>query len=52
MALDLNKQRVLDDEPRVLKQIFFTVNFDKVSEGTLSFILEKNKKLTYIFELS
>ena len=49
IAIDLNKQQVLDADPRKIQQINFTSNLDR-ENTTIFFIIEQEKET--IFELS
>ena len=43
IAIDLNKQQVLDADPRATQQINFTANLDRDGNTTTFFILEEAK---------
>ena len=43
IAIDLNKQQVLDADPRATQQINFTANLDRDGNTTTLFILEEAK---------
>ena len=43
IAIDLSKQKVLDADPRSIKQINFNANFDQAGSTTIFFIIEKVK---------
>ena len=44
IAIDLNKQQVLDADPRAVQQINFTANLDKTGNTTMFFIIEEAKE--------
>ena len=44
IAIDLNKQQVLDADPRAIQQINFTANFDRTGDTTMFFIIEEAKE--------
>ena len=43
ITVDLSKQQALDADPRVIQQINFTTNLDRVGNTTIYFILEEAK---------
>ena len=45
IAIDLNKQQVLDADPKAMQQINFTTNLDRAGNTRCYFILEEAKKL-------
>ena len=49
IAIVLSKQQALDTDPRAIQQINFTGNFDHDGNSTMFFIIEKTKKLFWIF---
>ena len=49
IAIYLNKQQVLDGDPRAIQQINFTTNLDKPSNTTMFFIIEKAKETALDF---
>ena len=44
IAVDLNKQQVLDADPRAIQQINFTANLDRAGNTRVYFILEEAKE--------
>ena len=44
IAVDLSKQQVLDADPRAIKQINFTANFDSAGNTRVYFILKEEKE--------
>ena len=50
IAIDLNKQQALDEDPRAMQQINFTANLDRAGNTTIFFIIEQEKET--IFEFS
>ena len=44
IVVDLSKQQALDPDPKVIQQINFTANLDRVGNTGFYFILEKVKK--------
>ena len=49
ITIDLNKQQVLDAEPRAIQQINFTRNLDGAGNTTIIFIYEEENKLYWTF---
>ena len=49
IAIDLNKQQVLDANPRAIQQIDFTVNLDIAGNTTMFFIIEEAKETYFDF---
>ena len=49
IAIDLNKQRALDADPRAIQQINFTVNLDTAGITRFYFILEEAKETVFEF---
>ena len=49
LAIDLNKQQVLDADPRAIQQINFTANLDRAGNATMFFIIEKAKETVFEF---
>ena len=45
IAIDLSKQKVLDEDPRKIQQINFTANLDRAGDTTMFFIIEGAQKL-------
>ena len=43
IVIDLSKQKVLDADPRSIKQINFNANSDQAGNTTIFFIIEKVK---------
>ena len=50
IAVDLSKQKALDDNPKAIQQINFTGNLDRAGNTRFYFILEEAKET--IFEFS
>ena len=50
IAIDLNRQKSLDADPRAIQQINFTSNLDRAGNTKFYFILEEAKET--IFEFS
>ena len=48
IATDLNKQQVLDADPRAIQQINFKANLDREGNKTIFFVIEEAKE-TWIF---
>ena len=46
ITIDLTEQQALDADPRVIQQITFTANLDKVGNTTCFSLLKKQKKLS------
>ena len=44
IAIDLDKQQVLDANPKGIQQFNFTGNLDRAGNTTLFFIIEEAKK--------
>ena len=44
IAVDINKQQVLDADSRAIQQINFTANLDRAGNTRVDFILEEAKK--------
>ena len=44
IATDLNKQQVLDADPRAIQQINFTANLDREGNKTIFFVIEEAKE--------
>ena len=49
IAVDLSKQQMLDADPKVIQQINFTANLDRVGNKRLYFILEEAKETVLDF---
>ena len=49
IAIDLNKQQVLDADPRAIQQINFTANLDRAGNTTIFFIIEEAKETVLDF---
>ena len=49
IPIDLNKQQVLDADPKAIQQINFTANLDRVGNTRFYFILEKIKETVFEF---
>ena len=49
LSIDLNKQQVLDADPRAIQQINFTANLDRAGNATMFFIIEKAKETVFEF---
>ena len=49
IAIDLNKQQVLDADPRAIQQINFTANLDREGNKTIFFVIEKAKETVFEF---
>ena len=47
IATDLSKQQVLDADPRLIQQINFTANLDRVGNTTMLFIFEEAKETDF-----
>ena len=43
IAIDLNKQQVLDTDPRAIQQINFKANLDRARNTRMFFIIEEAK---------
>ena len=50
IAVDLSKQKALDDNPKAIQQINFTGNLDRAGNTRFYFILEEAEES--VFELS
>ena len=48
-ATDLSKRQALDPDPKALQQINFTGNLDRGRSSTIFFIIEKAKKMFWVF---
>ena len=44
IAIDLNKQQALDDDPKSIRKINFTANLDTTRNTRIFFILKEAKK--------
>ena len=44
IAIDVSKQKALDDDPRAIQQINFTKNLDRAGNTTMLFIIEEAKE--------
>ena len=44
IAIDLNKQQALDDDPKSIRKINFTTNLDRTRNTRIFFILKEAKK--------
>ena len=49
IAIDLNKQQVLDADPKAIRQINFTANLDRENNTKFYFILEEAKETVFEF---
>ena len=49
IAIDISKQQALDADLRVIQQINFTANLDRVGNTTLFFIIEEAKETVLDF---
>ena len=49
IVVDLSKQQALDPDPKVIQQINFTANLDRVGNTRFYFILEKVKETVFEF---
>ena len=49
IVVDLSKQQALDPDPKVIQQINFTANLDRVGNTGFYFILEKVKETVFEF---
>ena len=49
IAIDLNKQQVLDADPRAIQQINFTANLDRAGNLAMLFIVEEAKETVLDF---
>ena len=49
IAVDLNKQEVLDADPKAIQQINFTANLDRVNNTRFYLILEEAKETVFEF---
>ena len=47
IAIDLNKQQALDDDPKSIRKINFTTNLDRTRNTRIFFILKEAKKKLY-----
>ena len=47
IAIDLNKQQALDDDPKSIRKINFTANLDRTRNTRIFFILKEAKKKLY-----
>ena len=48
IAIDLNKQQALDDDPKSIRKINFTANLDRTRNTRIFFILKEAKKKTVL----
>ena len=46
ITVDLNKEQVLDVDPKAIQQIDFTPNLDRAGNTRIYFILEEVKKMS------
>ena len=46
ITVDLNKEQVLDVDPKAIQQIDFTPNLDRAGNTRIYFILEEAKKMS------
>ena len=49
IAVDLSKQQALDTDPKVIQQINFTANLDRIGNTRIHFILEEAKETVLTF---
>ena len=49
IAVDLSKQQVLDADPKVIRQINFTANLERVGNIRSYFIFEEAKETVFEF---
>ena len=49
IAIDLNKQRAFDADPRAIQQVNFTANLDSAGNTRFYFILEEAKETIFEF---
>ena len=49
IAIDLNKQQPLDDDPRAIQQINVTANLDRTGNTTMLFIIVESKETVLEF---
>ena len=49
IAIDLNKQQVLDADPRAIQQINITANLDRAGKKKTFFIIEEAKETVLDF---
>ena len=49
IPIDLKKQQVLDNDPKAIQQINFTVNLDRAGNMTKFFIIEEAKETVLDF---
>ena len=49
IPIDLNKQQVLDADPKAIQQINFTANLDRAGNTRFYFILEEAKETVFEF---
>ena len=49
IAVDLSKQQVLDADPKVIQQINFTANLERVGNTRSYFIFEEAKETVFEF---
>ena len=47
IAIDLIKQQALDADPKVLQQMTFTGNLDRVAGATMFFVIEEAKETIF-----
>ena len=49
IAIDVSKQQALDADPRVIQQISFTANLDRVGNTRIYVVLEEAKETVLDF---
>ena len=49
IAIDLNKQKALDADPRAIQQINFTANLNRAGNTTRFFVTEESKETVLEF---
>ena len=49
IAVDLNKQKALDADPRAIQQINFTANLNRAGNTTRFFVTEESKETVLDF---
>ena len=49
IVVDLSKQKALDADPKIVQQINFTANLDRIGSTRFYFILEKAKETVFEF---
>ena len=52
ISVDLNKQQVLDTDPKAIQQINFTVNLDRDIDGGTRFYFNLKEAKETVFEFS